>query len=52
MFCISLPGTLDVDYKERIINYMVDNGLKFKLDVDWNEVTIAGILVRTCFVIK
>ena len=34
------PGTLDdVDYKERIINYMADKGLEYKQDVDWTEVT-------------
>ena len=34
-----LPGTLDdVDYKERIINYMADKGLKYTQDVDWTEV--------------
>jgi len=31
-------GTLDVDYKDRIIRYMVNNGLKYVLDVKWGEV--------------
>ena len=50
---ISLPGTLDdVDYKERIIYYMADNGLKYRQDVNWTEVTskpdLGGIVVRSC----
>ena len=44
------PGTLeDVDYKERIINYMADKGLEYTQDVDWTEVTsepgLEGIVV-------
>jgi len=31
-------GTLDVDYKDRIIHYMVSNGLKYGQDVNWGEV--------------
>ena len=48
-----LPGTLDdVDYKERIINYMADKGLEYKQDVDWTEATsepgLEGIAVCSC----
>ena len=28
-------GTLEVDHKERVINYMVDNGLDSCQDVNW-----------------
>ena len=47
------PGTLeDVDYKERIINYMADKGLEYRQDVDWTEVTsepgLEGIVVCSC----
>ena len=44
-------GTLDVDYKERIINYMADNGLRDSKDMDWSKVSsqpdLAGIAVRS-----
>ena len=56
MFDISLAGTLDVDYKERIINYMGDNGLKFWKDVDLTELTnqpgLEGIMVRIFFIVR
>ena len=43
------PGTLEVDYKERIINYMADKGLEYTQDVDWTEGTsqpgLEGIVV-------
>ena len=47
------PGTLeDVDYKERIINYMADNKLEYTQDVDWTEVTsqpaFEGVAVGSC----
>ena len=31
-------GTLDVDFKNRIVDHMVNDGLKFKQDVNWGEV--------------
>ena len=31
-------GTLDVDFKDRIVRYMVSNGLKYAWDVYWGEV--------------
>ena len=31
-------GTLNVDHKDRIVRYMVSNGLKYPQDVNWGEV--------------
>ena len=31
----SFAGTLDVDYKERVIKYLVDNELRTGQDADW-----------------
>ena len=38
---LSIPGTLDVDYKERIIDYMVENDLQTGQDIDWK--VLAGL---------
>ena len=46
MFDISLAGTLDVDYKERIINYMADNGLRDSKDMDWSEVSTQQVVLQ------
>ena len=32
-------GTLDVDFSDRIVHYMVKNGLKYRQDVNWGEMT-------------
>ena len=32
-------GVLDVDFKPILIDYMVENGLKFAQDVDWKALT-------------
>merc|ERR1712096_294086 len=31
-------GTLDVDHKDRIVDFMVSNGLKYVPDLSWGEV--------------
>merc|ERR1739844_453739 len=34
-----IAGVLDVDFKPILIDYMVENGLKFAQDVDWKALT-------------
>merc|ERR1739844_560545 len=34
-----IAGVLDVDFKPILIDYMVENGLKFVQDVDWKTLT-------------
>ena len=37
---LTLPaGTLEVDYKERLITYMVENGLNNSRDIHWMKLT-------------
>ena len=31
-------GVLDVDFKERLLNYMVDNNIMFRQEANWDEI--------------
>jgi len=53
-------GVLDVDFKETLINYMVDNNIMFGQEANWDEIvnnplfhgTIPTYLCRTYGVVK